>query len=165
MERLTKRMPGFSYAMCGHVIYAKCEHCTDRMDSCYSEDCKVSTEAVLRLAMYEDTDLTPEQVASLKAENEKLKEALHDSYQVHLLEVVIPKLEEDNALLRKQLDKAVEDINYIANKISKCDYFLSERDNRVNDLKLGRCDVCKGICHDGKPCSFEWRGLNEEAEK
>ena len=50
-------------------------------------------KAINRLAAYEDTELTPEQVASLKAENEKLKA--------------------ENQKLKAKRDMAIEDIKYI----------------------------------------------------
>lgn len=56
---------------------------------------------------------------------------------------------------------AVGDMGYIATKISQCTDFLSGGEDRVQDLKLGRCDVCKGICHENEPCKFEWRGPQE----
>jgi hypothetical protein len=58
-------------------------------------------------------------------------------------------------------DAAVEDMKHIANKISQCKGFLSGGEDRVQDLKLGRCDVCKGICYRDEPCKFEWRGPQE----
>lgn len=51
-----------------------------------------------RLAAYEDTELTPEQVASLKAENAKLKA--------------------ENQKLKAERDMAIEDIKYIDSNYS-----------------------------------------------
>lgn len=56
---------------------------------------------------------------------------------------------------------AVEDMNCIAIKISQCTDLLSGGEDRVRDLKLGRCDVCKGICRENETCKFEWRGQQE----
>jgi hypothetical protein len=53
---------------------------------------------------------------------------------------------------------AVEDMKHIANKIEKCHYKLGDGEEDVSSLHLGRCDVCTKICHEDKPCKFEWRG-------
>lgn len=62
MERLTKRMGGISYSLCDNVIIAKCENCNHRMPSCYDEDCQAELDVTTRLAAYEDTGLTPEEI-------------------------------------------------------------------------------------------------------
>ena len=94
MERLTKRMDSFSYALCGNVILAKCENCQNRMDSCYEEDCGVSVEALKRLAAYEDTGLEPEEInEALREKQEREKgcvwcnennKVFHDGQHFHL---------------------------------------------------------------------------------
>lgn len=76
MDRLTKRMEGLGHCMCGNVIIAKCEKCNDRIASCYEEDCGTSIEVLVKLADYEDTGLTPEQVEEMKVENGRLKTEL-----------------------------------------------------------------------------------------
>lgn len=85
MERLSKRMSGISYCMCGNVIISKCENCTNRLPSCYEEDCTAQVEVLSKLAEYEDTNLTPAEVtalqqenAALKAERDELKKTLDD---------------------------------------------------------------------------------------
>ena len=65
MKRLTKRMGGLDYLMCGNVIIKKCENCNNRMLSCYEEDCQTEIEVLTRLAEYEDSNLTPAEVAEL----------------------------------------------------------------------------------------------------
>lgn len=66
MDRLTKRMGGISYSLCDNVIIAKCENCNHRMPSCYDEDCQAELDVTTRLAAYEDTGLTPEDVARMR---------------------------------------------------------------------------------------------------
>ena len=65
MKRLTKRMGGLDYLMCGNVIMAKCENCNNKLLSCYERDCLTQIEVINRLAAYEDTNLTPAEVAEL----------------------------------------------------------------------------------------------------
>jgi len=61
--------------------------------------------------------------------------------------------------LQKELQAANRDMNHIACSIANCNEFLSGGIDKVKGLKLGRCDVCKGICHEDKGCHFEWRGI------
>ena len=75
----------------------------------------------------------------------------------------------DNRYLRNELDQvkterdaAIKDMRHIAEEIEKCDIPLDETGDKVNYLKLGRCDVCKHGCHEGNGCNFEWRGLENE---
>lgn len=76
----------------------------------------------------------------------------------------------DNRYLRDELeqakterDAAIKDMCHIAEEIEKCGLLLDgEEGNKVNCLKLGRCDVCKHGCHEGNGCNFEWRGLENE---
>lgn len=56
MERLTKRMGGIEYSMCGNLIIAKCENCNNRKPSCYEEDCRTELETLHKLAAYEDLE-------------------------------------------------------------------------------------------------------------
>lgn len=56
MNRLTKRMDGLSYALCGNVIIARCENCKNRLPSCYEEDCPVELEILHKLARHEDLE-------------------------------------------------------------------------------------------------------------
>lgn len=71
----------------------------------------------------------------------------------------------DNRQLRNEMeqvkterDAAIKDMCHIAEEVEKCDIPLDETGDKVNCLKLGRCDVCKHGCHDGNGCRFEWRG-------
>lgn len=41
------------YGGCGGVILAKCENCTNKLPSCYEEDCGVQNDANAALAKYE----------------------------------------------------------------------------------------------------------------
>ena len=65
VERLTKRQ-AFTV---GGVIYAKCEHCQDKRPECFGEQCPVPDEALISLAAYEDTGLSPTDIADLKNEH------------------------------------------------------------------------------------------------
>ena len=75
----------------------------------------------------------------------------------------------DNRQIRNKLeqvkterDTAIKDMCHIAEGIERCDIPLDETGDKVNCLKLGRCDVCKHGCHEGNGCNFEWRGLENE---
>lgn len=75
----------------------------------------------------------------------------------------------DNRKLRNELeqvkterDAAIKDMCHIAEEIERCDVPLDETGDKVNCLKLGRCDVRKHGCHEGNGCNFEWRGLENE---
>ena len=70
----------------------------------------------------------------------------------------IESLEGKIAKVQRERDAAVEDMNHIANKILESKYLLEGGTDKVADLSLGRCDVCKKVCHQDKPCQFEWRG-------
>ena len=74
----------------------------------------------------------------------------------------------DNRQLRNEMeqvkterDAAIKDMCHIAEEVEKCDIPLDETGDKVNCLKLGRCDVCKHGCHDGNGCRFEWRGARK----
>lgn len=74
----------------------------------------------------------------------------------------------DNRQLRNELeqvkterDAAIKDMCHIAEEIERCDVPLDETGDKVNCLKLGRCDVCKHGCHEGNGCNFEWRGARK----
>lgn len=82
-----------------------------------------------------------EQIKELLAENERLTAQLTASQRRH--------------------KAAVEDMKHIANEIEKCHYKLEDGEDEVSSLNLGRCDVCTKICHEDKPCKFEWRGPQE----
>ena len=66
VERLTKRQ-AFTV---GGVIYAKCEHCQDKRPECFGEQCPVPDEVLISLAAYEDTGLSPTDIAALTARAE-----------------------------------------------------------------------------------------------
>ena len=70
MERLTKRENG-------HAHYPRCfeEPCGGM--GCRTEDCEFKVEICERLAAYEDTDLTPEEVLSMKFEWCAMMDALN----------------------------------------------------------------------------------------
>ena len=75
----------------------------------------------------------------------------------------------DNRQIRNELeqvkmerDAAIKDMRHIAEEIEKCDIPLDETGDKVNCLKLGRCDVCKHGCYERGECRFEWRGLKNE---
>lgn len=60
----------------------------------------------------------------------------------------------DNRQIRNELeqvkterDAAIKDMCHIAEEVEKCDIPLDEIGDKVNCLKLGRCDVCKHGCH------------------
>jgi hypothetical protein len=69
VDRLTKRQ-AFTV---GGVIYAKCEHCQDKRPECFGEQCPVPDEALISLAAYEDTGLSPADIADLTARAERAK--------------------------------------------------------------------------------------------
>ena len=66
VERLTKRQ-AFTV---GSVIYAKCEHCQDKRPECFGEQYPVPDEALISLAAYEDTGLSPADIPALTARAE-----------------------------------------------------------------------------------------------
>lgn len=106
------------------------------------------------------------EVKRLTAENER-DEKLIESYKESGLEQATEsyELEKQIATLKEALEWAIEDMNHITNGIANCKEFISGGTDKVNALKLGRCDVCKGICHDDKSCHFEWRGIQQEAQQ
>ena len=59
--------------------------------------------------------------------------------------------------LEEEKNAAIRDMCHIAEAIESCREELSDGE-MVKHLKLGRCDVCKGRCHEDKPCKFEWKG-------
>ncbi len=88
----------------------------------------------------------------------------HARTDIPALIAEVKRMEAENSTLKKELEMAIKDINHIANEIADCKEFLSISTEKVSALKLGRCDVCKGICHDDKPCHFEWRGIQQAQE-
>lgn len=71
----------------------------------------------------------------------------------------VEKLKSQLAESQRAEKAAVKGMNHIAAEIEKCDQLLDGGDDPVSDLALGRCDVCKGACHSGKGCKFEWIGI------
>lgn len=69
MERLTQRLENGEYWL---------NECTDPRHSCVEDcgDCEHAKKVFSRLAAYEDTGLTPEQIMELKAEVERIYTAL-----------------------------------------------------------------------------------------
>ena len=79
----------------------------------------------------------------------------------HICDSAVDLIESLQAQLtesQRRQKAAVEDMKHIANKIEKCHYKLGDGEDEVSSLHLGRCDVCTKICHEDKPCKFEWRG-------
>lgn len=119
----------------------------------------------------------------LKAEAEvaRLKEQLHDSYQGHLLEVVIPKLEAecaDNERYTVELynrSKTAESENALL--LHTLETVTKQRDLAVEDIERaaidenGMCCVCRKASNNictlpiSKMCSFEYCGFDKEADK
>lgn len=96
-------------------------------------------------------------IEALQAEIDRMRKYL--SGRARFLEC--ENLQEELKQVKRERDAAIDDMGYIANKIAGCDEKLDRGDN-VKDLNLGRCDVCKGQCHEDKPCKFEWRGVRED---
>lgn len=71
IKRLTER------DSCGEPYIVKCMNCDDRKPQCYDEMCISDVEIVDRLAEYEDTGLSPDDVVNLINENVKIRENLY----------------------------------------------------------------------------------------
>lgn len=74
----------------------------------------------------------------LQAENESLKNKLHDSYQGHLLDVVIPRLESELEKVKAERDAAVEAVKNMAEYIvcaGRVDYYLCDEISQEHHLK------------------------------
>lgn len=88
MERLTVKSPTMNRytlkRMCGFdregepIVEEDCyEHCEQMLDSGYCSDCAIK-EAFERLAAYEDTGLTPEEVEAVLKDYARLHQLLDD---------------------------------------------------------------------------------------
>lgn len=82
--------------------------------------------------------------------------------QKHEMISCIDQLKYELEQVKMERDAAIKDMCHIAEEIERCDVPLDETGDKVNCLKLGRCDVCKHGCHEGNGCNFEWRGLENE---
>lgn len=91
MKRLTKRINGNEYALCGNVIYAKCENCQNRLPKCYEDDCHTEIEVLQKLATYEDSNLSPEEVMEMKSLCEKTYDDLR--YRLRKYEQAVEEAE------------------------------------------------------------------------
>lgn len=78
---------------------------------------------------------------------------------------LIESLQAQLAASQRREKAAVDDMTHITDSIANCKEFLSGGIDKVNELKFGRCDVCKGACHKDKPCNFEWRGVKGASDK
>lgn len=139
----------------------------------------IKDKALLNLQTVKDA---AEALEKLQAENESLKNKLHDSYQGHLLDVVIPRMEAE--LEKAKMARPIEltgkgaEAFALAAELSETKQELekvkAERDAAVNDLqRIKSCKVCKHceplktlipeIC---RKCShgnqWEWRGPQKE---
>jgi hypothetical protein len=107
----------------------------------------------------EDIPVLLDMIESLQAKQndwERDLDALHNDAMMRIGKL-LKQLDESSARERA----AVADMNHIVDAIENCDEFLSNGTEKVNSLQLGRCDVCKGICREGYPCKFEYRGPGE----
>lgn len=140
----------------------------------------IKDKALLNLQTVKDA---AEALEKLQAENESLKNKLHDSYQGHLLDVVIPRLEAE--LEKAKMARPIEltgkgaEAFALAAELSETKQELekvkAERDAAVSDLEtvmaygggnLDTCQFCKNAqCYargGAKPCLPQWRGQKEE---
>lgn len=98
MERLSKRC----IEAIGGYIYAKCENCTDKLDSCYEEGCNVPRGALTKLAAYENTGLEPWQVRELMKTEKEAAEAWNKRNTVYCKDC---RFRKDNWLCSLLVDK------------------------------------------------------------
>lgn len=140
----------------------------------------IKDKALLNLQTVKDA---AEALEKLQAENESLKNKLHDSYQGHLLDVVIPRLEAE--LEKAKMARPIEltgkgaEAFALAAELSETKQELekvkAERDAAVSDLEtvmaygggnLDTCQFCKNAqCYargGRKPCLPKWRGRKAE---
>ena len=137
----------------------------------------IKDKALLNLQTVKDA---AEALEKLQAENESLKNKLRDSYQGHLLDVVIPRLEAE--LEKAKMARPIEltgkgaEAFALAAELSETKQELekvkAERDAAVSDLetimayKSDTCQFCKnGQCYvrgGTKSCLPKWRGQKEE---
>lgn len=91
-----------------------------------------------------------EALEKLQAENESLKNKLHDSYQGHLLDVVIPRMEAELEKVKAERDAAVNDLQRIKScKVCK----------HCEPLKTLIPEICRKCSHGNQ---WEWRGQKED---
>ena len=190
MDRLTIRVDDglddiyFAVASDPEGIYNICDLAQYR-----TENGNLLTGIAERLAAYEDTGLTPEEILSVMELAEKLNvlDLVHENLRVSRL---IRHSDADNTQLRKELEQQRIDKNHLHEIIAEQgkkigEYELNpaykqakaERDAAIKDLQIiadaGSCDVC---AYDGQSCEdavhkadvnggscFKWRGLEGRA--
>ena len=126
-----------------------------REESLYRDKC---TLEIMDLCMEAASELE-EEVKRRKKQANIIEEMRG---QKHEMISRIDQLKYELEQVKMERDAAIKDMCHIAEEIEKCDIPLDETGDKVNCLKLGRCDVCKHGCHDGNGCRFEWRGLENE---
>lgn len=112
-------------------------------DGVYSKD--VLEEMVERLAEYEDTGLTPDEII----EHEEMFKAYRHVCGGKSPEE-IERLQSENTRLKAERDKAVEDLENLIDCYCACNYC-------ANLMPDGACEVERkhGVC----TCLPKWRGL------
>lgn len=115
-------------------------------DGVYSKD--VLEEMVERLAEYEDTGLTPDEII----EHEEMFKAYRHVCGGKSPEE-IERLQSENARLKAELDKAVEDMRRC--RRNKCDYCYYSNKNQNTPCR--DCQSPISNCGD----KWQWRGLEE----
>jgi uncharacterized membrane protein len=79
----------------------------------------------------------------------------------------VAKLKEENAKLRELLKSAVNDMQLIADEIANCGckvvggYYSGKL---VSYFSFGRCDVCSRECDPHDECIFAWHHVDEVKE-
>ena len=126
-----------------------------REESLYSAKC---TLEIMDLCMEAASELE-EEIKCRKKQADIIEELRG---QKHEMISRIDQLKYELEQAKMERDAAIKDMCHIAEEIERCDVSLDETGDKVNCLKLGRCDVCKHGCHEGNGCNFEWRGLENE---
>ena len=90
-------------------------------------------------------------LSTLQAENESLKNKLHDSYQGHLLDVVIPRLEAE--LEKAKMARPIELTGKGAEAFALAAE-LSETKQELEKVKAERDAVVESIPHECKTCVY-----------
>ena len=114
--------------------------------------------ATFRLAAYEDTGLTPEEVKELAEKAEDEVERL--KLMVKSITGGLDEAIETNQYLGKQLDKAIEDIEILCTK----HYELADDYDKLSDICQDFCLHTEGKCfkaaadNPNRCAKFRWRG-------
>ena len=157
VERLTKRQ-AFTV---GGVIYAKCEHCQDKRPECFGEQCPVPDEALISLAAYEDTGLSPADIATLTARAEAA-EAERDAAVEDMTAVLKRDSDDICAYCKNRIECKNEQCEKYSSGVGDVDGNYPDWKWTCMDFDYGTCPLledtpCNG-CFDDDRKGFEWRG-------